>query len=37
MRNVDVKNLFGVGMHHHGGRELIIDIPMFCSPEPTNK
>lgn len=24
-------------MHHHGGKELPIDIPMFCSPEPTNK
>lgn len=37
MKNVVIKNLFAVGMHHHGGRELPIDIPMFCSPEPTNK
>lgn len=37
MKNVVIKQLFAVGMHHHGGRELPIDIPMFCSPEPTNK
>lgn len=37
MRFDVVKSLFAVGMHHHGGRELPIDIQIFCSPEPTNK
>lgn len=27
-----MKNLFAVGMHHHEGRELPIEVPLFYSP-----
>ena len=37
MKNVVIKNLYAVGMHHYGGKELPIETPMFCFPEPNNR
>lgn len=37
MKNVVIKQLFVVGMYYYGGRELFIDILMFCFLELINK
>ena len=37
MKNVIIKGVYVVGMHHWGRRELEVDVVHYCKPEPTNR
>lgn len=34
MKNVIIRNLYAVGMHHWGGRELVVGPVYYCHPDP---